>query len=209
MNNKHPVMLVGCETSGTVRRAFDRWGWNAWSCDLLPDVEGAYKHLQRDVFDAFELLNPRLFIVHPPCTYLCGSGIHWNDRGRGWERTDAALDFVRRLFDLESRVDGFCLENPVGLIGSRIRPASQWIQPYQFGDDASKRTGLWLTGLPKLVPTQHVEPRICGGKPRWANQTDSGQNRLGPSDTRWQERSKTYQGIANAMATQWTKHLIK
>lgn len=205
-----PVMLVGCETSGVVRNAFAAAGWNAWSCDLLPSVNDHPKHLQRDVFDAFELLLPRLFIVHPPCTYICGSGLHWNDRGRGWEKTDDALDFVRRLFALETRVQGFCLENPVGLIGTKIRKASQWIQPYQFGEDASKKTGLWLKGLPLLLPTHYVHGRIVSGSriPRWGNQTDSGQNRLGPSEDRWKMRSNTFPGIARAMAAQWTPILL-
>jgi hypothetical protein len=95
------------------------------------------------------------------------------------------------------------VENPVGCISTRIRKPDQIIQPWQFGEDASKATCLWLSGLPKLVPTGHVAPRMVNGKPRWANQTDSGQNKLGPSDDRWKLRSATYPGIANAMATQW------
>lgn len=95
------------------------------------------------------------------------------------------------------------LENPVGCISTRIRKPTQIIQPYQFGDDASKKTCLWLRNLPPLTPTKYIPPRMVNGKPRWANQTDSGQNKLGPSEDRWKERSRTYQGIADAMATQW------
>ena len=98
-----------------------------------------------------------------------------------------------------------CVENPVGLIGSRIRPADQYIQPYWFGHDASKRTGLWLADLPTLRsdPSLYVEPRRVNGRPRWANQTDSGQNKLGPSADRADKRAETYSGIAAAMAAQW------
>jgi len=96
-----------------------------------------------------------------------------------------------------------CIENPVGCISTRIRQADQYIQPYAFGHDASKRTGLWLKGLPKLKGTHYIEPQIIGGKQRWGNQTDSGQNKLGPSEERWKERSATYEGIAKAMAYQW------
>jgi len=96
------------------------------------------------------------------------------------------------------------LENPKGCISSRIRKPDQTIQPYQFGDDASKATCLWLVNLPPLKPTSYVEPRLVNGKPRWANQTDSGQNRLTPSEDRWKERSRTFPGIAEAMADQWS-----
>lgn len=143
-----------------------------------------------------------LMIAHPPCTYLCASGLHWNRRMPERERlTQEALAFVRLL--LEAPIPCIALENPVGRIGTAIRRADQCIQPYEFGDDASKATCLWLKGLPRLTPTQYVAPRMVGGKPRWSNQTDSGQNRLGPSADRWKQRSKTYPGIASAMAAQW------
>ena len=146
-----------------------------------------------------------LLIAHPPCTYLCSSGLHWNGRQPGREaRTQAALDFVRLLMD--APVPRIAIENPVGRIGTAIRKADQYVQPYQFGDDASKRTGLWLKGLPLLdVPRseQWIAPRFVNDRPRWSNQTDSGQNRLGPSPDRWRKRSQTYPGIARAMAEQW------
>jgi hypothetical protein len=100
------------------------------------------------------------------------------------------------------------LENPVSIISSRVRKPDQIIQPHEFGHDASKKTCLWLNRLPRLTATSHIAPRMVNGKPRWANQTDSGQNRLGPSDTRWKERSKTYEGIADAMAAQWTTETL-
>jgi len=197
------LVLVGCETSGEVRRAFRARGHRAWSCDLLPADDGSPFHIQGDIRDVLARGVPwDLFIVHPECTYMCGSGLHWNDRGRGHEKTEESLKFVRWLLDLP--IPKIALENPVGCIGTRIRKASQSIQPYQFGHDASKRTCLWLKGLPLLQPTELVAPRITAdGKRRWANQTDSGQNKLGPSEDRWKERSKTYTGIAEAMAAQW------
>lgn len=193
-------VLIACESSGTVRDAFKALGHYATSCDLLPtDLEG--NHYQGDVFDilgdGWDLL-----IAHPPCTYLCSSGMHWTARGlRGPQLTEDALLFVQRLMD--APIQRIAIENPVGAISTRIRKPNQIIQPYQFGDDASKKTCLWLKGLPVLEHTEYIEPRIVNGKPRWANQTDSGQNKLAPSDDRWKERSKTYQGIARAMALQW------
>lgn len=193
-------VLVACESSGVVRDAFAARGHDAWSCDLLP---APGKHLCGDVsaylHDGWDLL-----IAHPPCTYLSVSGMHWTARGlRDPKLTEDALEFVRLLMD--APVPRICIENPVSVISTRIRKPDQTVQPYEFGHDASKRTCFWLKGLPRLVvdPSLYVAPRMVGGRPRWANQTDSGQNRLGPSDTRWQERSRTYEGIARAMAAQW------
>jgi hypothetical protein len=149
------------------------------------------------------------FGLHPDCTYLTVAGIHWNDRGRGWEKTEAALAFVRELMALAGDVPWY-LENPVSIISTRVRKPDQTVQPYDFGEDASKRTCLWLSRLPKLrgtrrVPGRRVEwPRGSGRVvERWANQTDSGQNKLGPSEDRWKVRSRTYTGIATAMAETW------
>jgi hypothetical protein len=141
-------------------------------------------------------------IAHPPCTYLCSSGLHWNKRRpeRAVE-TEKALVFVREL--LAAPIQRIALENPIGCISTRIHKYTQIIQPYEYGHDASKSTCLWLKQLPQLQPTKYVQPRIVNGKKRWANQTDSGQNKLGPSETRWAERSRTYEGIAEAMAEQW------
>jgi site-specific DNA-cytosine methylase len=144
-----------------------------------------------------------LLIARPPCTYLSVSGMHWTTRGlRDPKLTEDALDFVRLFMD--APIDRIAIENPVSVISSRIRKPDQIIQPWQFGHDASKKTCLWLKGLPLLKPTQMVEPRIVNGKQRWANQTDSGQNKLPPSKDRWKLRSKTYEGIADAMAAQWS-----
>jgi hypothetical protein len=143
-----------------------------------------------------------MMIAHPPCTYLCSSGLHWNKRRpERAQMTEDALQFVRTL--LNAPIPRIALENPIGAISTRIRKPDQTIQPYQFGHDASKSTCLWLKGLPPLRPTQMIQPRIINGKPRWGNQTDSGQNKLPPSADRWKIRSETYQGIASAMAEQW------
>ena len=193
-------VLIACESSGTVRDAFIRAGHDAMSCDILP-TEKPGPHYQGDVRDVlgdgWDLL-----IGHPPCTYLSVSGMHWTTRGlRDPQLTEDALAFARLLMD--APIARIAIENPVSIISSRIRKPDQIIQPYQFGHDASKKTCLWLKGLPPLRPTAFVEPRIVDGKPRWANQTDSGQNKLPPSADRWRMRSKTYQGIADAMAAQW------
>lgn len=193
-------VLIACEFSGAVREAFRNAGHYSVSCDLLPTgVPGL--HYTGDVFDILDD-NWDLMIAHPPCTYLCSSGLHWNKKvpGRA-EQTEEALDFVTRL--LGADIPRIALENPIGCISTRLRKPDQIIQPHQFGHDASKSTCLWLKGLPPLVPTGNVAPRMVDGKKRWANQTDSGQNKLGPSDTRWKERSVTYNGIAEAMANQW------
>ncbi len=193
-------VLVACEYSGTVRDAFLARGHDAVSCDLLPtDAPGP--HYQGPVQD---IISERwdLMIAHPPCTYLSVSGMHWTTRGlRDPQLTEDALEFVRML--MCAPVPRIAIENPVSVISTRIRKPDQIITPSQFGHDASKKTCLWLKGLPLLRPTQLVEPRIIGGRKRWGNQTDSGQNRLSPSPDRWKIRSATYPGIAAAMADQW------
>lgn len=197
-------VLVACETSGTVRDAFRLLGHDAWSCDILPSDTHDAHHYQCDVREVLYDKQWDLLIAHPPCTYLSVSGMHWTTRGlRDPKLTEDALDFVRVF--MEADVDKICIENPVSIISSRIRKPDQIIQPWQFGHDASKKTCLWLKNLPALQPTSLVEPRMVNGKKRWSNQTDSGQNKLPPSVDRWKLRSKTYEGIAKAMAEQWSK----
>lgn len=215
-------VLVACEYSGTVRDAFIAAGHAALSCDLLPtDVPGP--HYQGDVTDVLRD-GWDLMVAHPPCTYLAVSGMHWTARGlRDPKLTEDALKFVR--LPMDAPIERIAVENPVSVISSRIRTPDQIVNPFEFGHDAAKKTCLWLKGLPKLTPTQYVEPRMfcCGielpkgvgkygcancdgekvARPRWGNQTPSGQNRLSPSADRWKIRSKTYEGIALAMATQW------
>ena len=142
-----------------------------------------------------------MMIAHPPCTFLCSSGLHWNKRRPGREeKTKKALEFVRLLLDAD--IPRIALENPIGCISTRIRKPDQIIQPWQFGHPESKATCLWLKGLPPLQPTNIVPLPFSG---RWDNMTPSGQNNLGPSPTRWKERSKTYIGIAEAFALQWSR----
>ena len=178
-------VLIACEYSGTVRDAFIAKGHDAVSCDLLPsDKPGP--HYQGDVFD---VINDGwdLMIAHPPCTHLAVSGARWF-KDKVTEQAEA-LDFVRRLMNVH--IDRICIENPVSIISSRIRKPDQTIQPWQFGHGETKRTCLWLKGLPKLVPTDIVDGR------------DQRIWKLPPSPDRWKIRSATFQGIADAMANQW------
>lgn len=187
-------VLVACEFSGVVRDAFIRRGHDAMSCDLLP-TDSPGPHYQGDVRD---ILNDGwdLMIAHPPCTHLAVSGArYFKDKQK--EQAEA-LEFVRQLLD--APISKIALENPIGVISSRIRKPDQIIQPWMFGHNESKATCLWLKGLPKLVPTN-----IVGNKGDIRdNQTPSGQNKLGPSPDRWKLRSITYRGIADAMADQWS-----
>ena len=209
-------VLVACERFGAVRDAFRNAGHDAWSCDLEgvePYGEWPNYHLYGDCrwfLDGTATYAPwDMLIAFPPCTYLSSSGLHWNKRipGRA-AKTEEALELVRAL--IKAPIERIAIENPEGCIGTRLAEqlAAHWfreqlIQPHQFGHDASKATRLRLKNLPQLRHAQHVAPRIVNGKKRWANQTDSGQNRLGPSETRAAERGKTYPGIAAAMAQQW------
>ena len=187
-------VLVACEHTGVVRDAFTRRGHHAWSCDLLPsDIPG--NHIQGNVLDilgeGWDLL-----IAHPPCQHLAVSGARYFARKQKEQRK--ALEFVRLL--LYAPIPRIALENPVSIISTRIAKPTQIIQPWMFGHPESKKTCLWLKWLPSLVPT-NILPLPESG--RWANQTPSGQNKLGPSPDRWKLRSKTYQNVAEAMATQW------
>jgi len=178
-------VLVACEYSGRVRDAFTAKGHDAISCDLL-ETEVPGKHYLGDIkdiiFDGFDLM-----IAHPPCTHLAVSGSRhfW----RKEKEQKEALDFVRFLMD--APIKRWCLENPVSVISSRIRPSDQTIQPYMFGHGETKATCFWLKNLPLLKPTKYVE----GREPKvWLEP---------PGPDRWKNRSRTYQGIADAMAEQW------
>lgn len=195
-------VLVACEFSGAVRDAFRAKGHDAWSCDLEPSTVPSFFHFQKDITKVLALESWDLMIAFPPCTYLCSSGLHWNTRRpERAAQTEEALAFVMML--ASQSIPKIAIENPIGCLSSRWRKPDQIIQPWQFGHDASKATCLWLKGLPPLVPTGEVAPRLVNRKKRWANQTDSGQNRLGPSPTRSNERATTYAGVAAAMAEQW------
>jgi hypothetical protein len=191
-------VLIACEYSGTVRDAFIAQGHDAMSCDLLPsDRPGP--HYQGDIVDIIGD-DWGLMIAHPPCTHLAVSGAKHFAQKQADGRQTAALEFVRTLMD--APIPRICVENPVSIISTRIRKPDQIIQPWQFGHEATKTTCLWLKGLPPLVPTnivgkgaRHVTK---SGKslPQWYN--------LPPSADRWKIRSATFQGIADAMAAQWS-----
>lgn len=178
-------VLVGCEESATVREAMIAVGCDAWSCDLIPSrIPG--NHYQCSVFDVIDK-GWDMAIFFPPCTHLCVSGARWFKNKQ--KEQEEALAFVRALMDCG--IPRIAIENPVGIISTRIRKADQYVQPWQFGHGETKKTGLWLKNLPKLQPTNIVsgrEQRI------W---------KMGPSPERAAERSKTFQGIADAMAYQW------
>jgi len=184
-------VLVACEFSGAVRDAFIRAGHDAWSCDLLPCEADPLRHLTGDVrrfMDCAPDDEPwDLMVSHPPCTHLAVSGARWF-KEKATEQAEA-LAFVRTLLD--APIERIALENPISIISSRIRKPDQIIQPWQFGHGEVKATCLWLKNLPKLVPTNVVEGRhpAC-----WL---------ASPGPDRWKIRSRTYQGIAKAMAEQW------
>ncbi len=179
-------VLVACEFSGTVRRAFRALGHDAWSCDLLPAEDGSPHHIQDDALVAYRA-GWDLMIAHPPCTHLAVSGARWW-KDKAQEQEDA-LDFVRLL--MAAPIPRICIENPVSKISSAIRKPDQIIQPWQYGHGETKATCLWLKGLPLLTPTNIVEGR------------QARIHRMPPGPDRWKERSRTYEGIAQAMAMQW------
>ncbi len=211
-------VLVACEYSGRVRDAFIAKGHDAISCDLLA-TEYPGPHYQGDVIEFLNNIPDGYFdliIAHPECTKLCVSGNHVYAKGKPKhdERIDSAI-WTYDFWELAKRKAGkVCFENPVGCLATLTDiPKAKFVQPYEFGDDASKKTGLHLHGLKPLQcdPKSRFEGRYVEwqGKivERWSNQTDSGQNVLGPSDDRWKLRSTTYQGVADAMADQWDELL--
>ena len=193
-------VLIACESSGIVREAFRARGHVAMSCDMKPSEQGGM-HYQGDVRDVIHACWD-LMVAHPPCTHLSVSGAAHFEQKIIDGRQQSAASFFMEL--ARADIPLIAIENPVCIMSSVWREPDQIVQPYQFGHDASKATCLWLKGLPPLKPTKFIEARYVDGKPRWSNQTDSGQNKLPPSEDRATERSRTYQGIAEAMAEQWT-----
>lgn len=180
-------VLVACEFSGVVRRAFRARGHEAWSCDLLEAEDGSEFHHQGDVIEFMAFKPFDLMIAHPPCTHLAVSGARWfKDKLR---EQAAALDFVQTL--MLADIPRICIENPISIISSKIRKPDQIIQPWQFGHGETKATCLWLKGLTKLQPTNIAEGRVARV------------HLEPPGPDRWKNRSRTYEGIANAMAEQW------
>ena len=181
-------ILVACEYSGVVRRAFAANGHDVTSCDLLPAEDDSPNHYQGDVFDIIDD-GWDMMLAFPPCTHLAVSGARWF-KDKVDEQAEA-LTFVSRL--LTADIPKIALENPVSIISTHIRKPTQIIQPWQFGHGETKKTCLWLVGLPQLVPTDIVEGRE---QRVW---------KMPPSENRWKERSRTFTGIAQAMADQWGK----
>lgn len=224
-------ILIGYSACPLTRAAFEQEGHDVWTCDLLPARDNSPMHLQCDIWEVLHL-KWDMAMLHPMCTFL-NNASSWALHDADFERypgvgyhqrlkpetlvgaarraaQDIDVENFRRLLELPYPV---AIENPApSAINTRIRPPDQVVHPYMFGDNASKGTGFWLTkGLPLLVPTQYVEPRLClqaNGKtlPRWANQTDSGQERTTPGESRWLERSKTWPGIAAAAGSVWGRH---
>jgi hypothetical protein len=185
-------VLVGCEFSGVVREAFRARGHEAVSCDVLPAEDGSPHHLQMDVEAAIALGTWDLGIFHPPCTRLCNSGVRWLHERDLWTEMRTAAAFFGRLLD--APIAKIAVENPImhryarEIVGRR---PDQLLQPWQFGHGEIKATGLWLKGLPLLTPTEIVEGRTARV------------HRESPGPDRWKNRSRTYTGIAAAMAAQW------
>ena len=197
-------VLVACEYSGVVRRAFLARGCDAWSCDLLPAEDGSNRHIRGDARELLKDGWDLLMVAHPPCTRLCNSGVRWLSTpppGKSAAQMERELREGAALFSSfwNAPISRVAVENPVmhrhakALIENYAEPA-QSIQPWQFGHGECKRTCLWLRGLPPLKPTNVVDGR------------EQRVHRMPPSPTRWKERSRFYPGIAAAMADQWTEH---
>jgi len=213
-------ILIGMECSGVTRKRFRDAGHNCWSVDLKASEDDSEHHIQADIMEI--LMKPHvicgadqwdLFIAHPDCTFLTVAGNHVYAEGK--PKYDMRLWAIGWTELLWKRAKVYAkrvvFENPVGVLStkSNLGKAAQYVQPYEFGEDASKKTGLWLHNVPKLVidPSKRFPGRrvLWGGKEveRWSNQTDSGQNKLGPSPERATERARTYPGIADAFVAQW------
>jgi hypothetical protein len=186
-------VLVACEFSGTVRRAFRGEGHDAWSCDILPAEDGSEHHYQDDVRDVIRCTQWDLMVGHPPCTRLANSGVRWLHERDLWPELDEAVDFFRDLW--AAPIYRICLENPVMHRYARDQleglPAPQYIQPWEYGHGETKKTGLWLKNLPPLQPTDIVEGR------------EARVHRMPPGPERAKERSRFFSGVAKAMAQQW------
>lgn len=206
-------VLVGCEFSQIVTKAFRNLGIEAYSCDLLPTEGNPDWHLQMDVFEAIGKVKPDLGIFHPPCTYLTLTGNKWMKKefekrfpNRCKQREEAKGFFMKLV---NAPVPRIAIENPVGIMSTCYRKPDQYIQPYYFGDPEPKKTGLWLKNLPKLQPTNLVVPRVYTYKDGrhdsyWHVET----MKLLPQE-RMMARSRTFQGFANAMANQWGKIVLR
>jgi hypothetical protein len=208
-------VLIACEFSGIVREAFRARGHEAWSCDLLPSEQPSGFHFEGDIWPAIELMKWDLMIAHPPCTFLTDSGNRWFKSDP--DRMDKMLHAVRFVKDLwHAPIERICIENPIGRLPRQWRMWDQKIHPWQFGHREPKPTCLWLKNLPRLKPTNIIPESpicVCGGRrdmhpnascKRFQSSTRITRiHREPPGPDRWKNRSRTYQGIADAMAEQW------
>ena len=206
MTDKTIRVLVACEFSGIVRRAFAMQGHDAWSCDLLPAEDRSNKHIQGDVRDVLDDGWDLLIVAHPPCTRLCNSGVRWLTKpptgktlGQMWDELEQGCDLFSDMWNAPIRHKA--VENPVmhKHAKARIRnyqPPAQFVQPWQYGHPETKSTGLWLENLPPLEPTKIVEGRTARV------------HRMPPGPNRAKERSRFFPGIAQAMADQWGGYVL-
>jgi hypothetical protein len=193
-------ILVACEESQAVTKEFRKKGHEAYSCDILPCSGGHPEwHMQGDVREVLDQ-DWNMVIAFPPCDHLAVSGALWFEQKRKDGRQQQGIDFFM-LFTRLDHVPFVAIENPVSIMSTKWRKPDQIIQPYEYGHPESKKTCLWLKGLPLLKPTNILQIPDCG---YWENQTPSGQNKLGPSPERAKKRGATYPGIAKAMAEQWS-----
>jgi hypothetical protein len=188
-------VLVACEESGTVKLAFLNAGIDAWSCDIQPS-DVPFQHIQADV-KTLDLTQYELLICHPPCTYLCVSGARWRERPERFPELVEASLFAKWLW--EAPVPRICLENPKGHLSNVLGPATQTIHPWMFGHPEKKETMLWLKNLPPLRETDNVRAHML----TLPKQQQNKMHLMSPSKERSKLRSRTYTGIAKAMAEQW------
>lgn len=209
-------VLIGCETSGVMRRAFAARGHDAWSCDLLASEDDSNRHIRDDLRNQLDRGWDLLAVMHPPCTRLCNSGVRWlhtpppgRTRDEMWTDLDAAVAFFTACW--RAPIDRVAVENPIMHRHARERmptdlPRPQIIQPWQFGEPFFKATGFYLRGLPPLTPTDVLTPPKSGTAEhkRW-----SAVHRAPPGPDRWRFRSRTFDGIATASADQWGSHAVE
>jgi len=210
-------VLIGCETSGVMRRAFDAIGHDVWSCDLLPAEDGSNRHIRGDVRDHLNDGWDLLMVLHPPCTRLCNSGVRWLHTpppGRSLDDMWRELDEGVALFSAcwQAPVPRVAVENPIMHKHARERlpadlPKPQIVQPWWFGERAFKATGFYLRGLPKLFATDQLTPPTAKGDPE-AHKAWSAIHRAPPGPDRWKFRSRTFEGIAHACAAQWGGYAV-
>jgi hypothetical protein len=209
-------ILIGCETSGVMRRAFAARGHDVWSCDLLPAEDRSNRHIRCDIRDILHDGWDLMAVMHPPCTRLCNSGVRWLSappKGRTLTEMWAELDEGADLFAAcwNAPIERVAIENPIMHKHAKARmpadlPRPQIVQPWWFGEPFFKATGFYLRGLPQLRPTQRLIPPKAGTE---AHKAWSAVHRAIPGPDRWKIRSRTFEGVAEACADQWGGHVLE